>query len=330
MTLLQERLFAMQDKQYAAFQAKLTPGVPVESFIGIRVPVLRKFAKEFTKEAECEDFLHQLPHEYYDENMLHGLLISEVKDYEECIRLTEKFLPFVDNWAVCDIMSPKVFTKHKKELLAKIKTWSKSSHVYTCRFGIGALMSHYLDKDFKAEYLEIPASVRSEEYYVKMMVAWFFATALAKQWEIGRASCRERVYFLPFVDNWAVCDIMSPKVFAKHKKELLAKITAWSKSLHVYTCRFGIEILMSYYLDKDFKAEYLEIPASVRSEEYYVKMMVAWFFATALAKQWDQAIPYIEQNRLAPWTHNKTIQKAIESYRITPEQKEYLRTLKIK
>ena len=226
MTSLQERLFAMQDKQYAAFQAKLTPGVPVESFIGIRVPVLRKFAKEFTKEAECKDFLQQLPHEYYDENMLHGLLISEVKDYEECIRLTDRFLPFVDNWAVCDIMSPKVFAKHKKELLAKIKTWSKSSHVYTCRFGIETLMSHYLDKDFKAEYLEIPASVRSEEYYVKMMVAWFFATALAKQW--------------------------------------------------------------------------------------------------------DATIPYIEQNRLAPWTHNKTIQKAIESYRITPEQKEYLRTLKIK
>ena len=226
MTSLQERLFAIQDKQYAAFQAKLTPGVPVESFIGIRVPVLRKFAKEFTKEADCEEFLHQLPHEYYDENMLHGLLISEVKDYEECIRLTDRFLPFVD--------------------------------------------------------------------------------------------------------NWAVCDIMSPKVFAKHKKELLAKIQAWSKSAHVYTCRFGIETLMSHYLDKDFKAEYLEIPASVRSEEYYVKMMVAWFFATALAKQWDATIPYIEQRRLAPWTHNKTIQKAIESYRITPEQKEYLRTLKIK
>ena len=167
MTSLQERLFAMQDKQYAAFQAKLTLGVPVESFIGIRVPVLRKFTKEFTKEADCEDFLHQLPHEYYDENMLHGLLISEVKDYEECIQLTDSFLPFVDNWAVCDIMSPKVFAKHKKELLAKIKTWSKSSHVYTCRFGIEVLMSHYLDKDFKAEYLEIPASVRSEEYYVK-------------------------------------------------------------------------------------------------------------------------------------------------------------------
>ena len=183
MAPLQDRLSALQDKQYAAFQAKLTPGVPEDSFIGIRVPVLRKFAKEFAKEAECEYFLQHLPHEYYDENMLHGLLISQIKGYEECIRLTDRFLPYVDNWAVCDIMSPKVFSKHKEELLANIKTWSQSSHVYTCRFGIETLMTHYLDKGFKAEYLESPASVRSDEYYVKMMVAWFFATALAKQWE---------------------------------------------------------------------------------------------------------------------------------------------------
>ena len=226
MTSLQERLFAMQDKQYAAFQSKLTPGVPPESFIGIRVPALRKFAKEFAKEVEVNDFVRQLPHKYYDENMLHSLLISQVKDYEECIRLTDAFLPYVDNWAVCDIMSPKVFAKHKAALTETIKIWSDSRHTFTCRFGIETLMTHYLDKDFKAEYLEIPASARSEEYYVKMMVAWFFATALAKQW--------------------------------------------------------------------------------------------------------DATIPYIEQKRLAPWTHNKTIQKAIESYRITPGQKEYLRTLKIK
>ena len=136
--------------------------------------------------------------------------------------------------------------------------------------------------------------------------------------------------FLPYIDNWAVCDIMSPKVFAKHKEELLAKIKTWSQSSHVYTCRFGIETLMTHYLDKEFKTEYLEIPASVRSDEYYVKMMVAWFFATALAKQWEATIPYIEQKRLAQWTHNKTVQKAIESYRISSEQKEYLRSLKIK
>ena len=225
-TPLQKRLFAMQDRQYAEFQSKLTPGVPPESVIGVRVPLLRKFAKEFAKEVEVNDFVHQLPHRYYDENMLHSLLISQVKDYEECISLTDAFLPYVDNWAVCDIMSPKVFAKHKAALTEKINTWCSSRHAFTCRFGIETLMSHYLDKDFKAEYLEIPASVRSEEYYVKMMVAWFFATALAKQW--------------------------------------------------------------------------------------------------------DATIPYIEQKRLAPWTHNKTIQKAIESYRISPGQKDYLRTLKIK
>ena len=216
----------MRDEQYAAFQAKLTPGIPPVNIIGVRVPILRKFAKEFAKEAEVNDFVHQLPHKYYDENMLHGLLISQVKDYEECISLTDAFLPYVD--------------------------------------------------------------------------------------------------------NWAVCDIMSPKVFAKHKAALTEKITTWISSRHTFTCRFGIETLMTHYLYKDFKAEYLEIPAAVRSEEYYVKMMVAWFFATALAKQWNAAIPFIEQKRLAPWTHNKTIQKAIESYRITPEQKDYLRTLKIK
>ena len=191
----------------------------------VRVPVLRKFAKEFAKEVEVNDFVQQLPHKYYDENMLHSLLISQVKDYEECISLTD--------------------------------------------------------------------------------------------------------LFLPYVDNWAVCDIMSPKVFAKHKVALTERINTWINSRHTFTCRFGIETLMTHYLDKDFKADYLEISADVRSGEYYVKMMVAWFFATALAKQWDAAIPYIEQKRLAPWTHNKTIQKAIESYRITPEQKDYLRTLKI-
>ena len=226
MRTLQERLFALQDKQYAAFQAKLTPGVPIDTFIGIRVPVLRKFAKEYAKEEDSKIFLQQLPHTYYDENMLHSLLLSQMKDYDECIRLTDAFLPYVDNWAVCDILSPKVFAKHKDELMEKIKAWSKSSHTYTCRFGIETLMTHYLDKDFKEEHLEIPASVKSDEYYVKMMVAWFFATSLAKQW--------------------------------------------------------------------------------------------------------DATIPYIEQHRLAPWIHNKTIQKAIESYRITPEQKAYLRTLKVK
>lgn len=224
MTPLQERLFAMQDKAYAAFQSKLTPGVPPHSIIGIRVPQLRAFAKTFIKEAECASFMAQLPHRYYDENMLHAILISMGKDYDECIRQTDTFLPYVDNWAVCDILSPKVFARHKDRLLDKVKEWSKSAHTYTCRFGLETLMSHFLDKDFQPEYLGIPAAARNEDYYVRMMVAWFFATALAKQW--------------------------------------------------------------------------------------------------------DAAVPYLERKLLAAWTHNKTIQKAIESYRITDKQKDYLRTLK--
>lgn len=226
MTPLQQHLFSLQDREYAAFQAKLTPGIPAESFIGVRVPILRAFAKQYIKDPSHTLFLQTLPHQYYDENMLHSLLVSQMKDYEACIAAVDRFLPYVDNWAVCDIMSPKVFARHKTQLLDKIRLWSASSHTYTCRF--------------------------------------------------------------------------------------------------------GLEMLMTHFLDADFCASYLDIPAAARSEEYYVKMMVAWFFATALAKQWDATIPYIEQRVLAPWTHNKTIQKARESYRITSEQKEYLTSLKIR
>ena len=220
-----KRLFELQDEKYADFQAKLTPGIPRESFIGVRVPQVRTLAKSYYKDLESADFLQELPHQYYDENMLHGLVLSEMKDFEACVKAVDAFLPYVDNWAVCDIMSPKVFRKHKEELLPVIKRWVASDQVYTCRF--------------------------------------------------------------------------------------------------------GIEMLMSHYLDQDYKPEYLEIVAAVRSEEYYVNMMIAWFFATALAKQWDTVIPYIEEKRLEPWVHNKTIQKARESYRITPEQKEYLKGLKV-
>lgn len=224
MTNLQKQLFELQDKEYAVFQSKLTPGVDPSLFIGVRVPILRKFAKEYIKNPEQEKFRKKLPHKYYDENMLHGLLLEQIKDYEECVAAVEAFLPYVDNWAVCDIMSPKVFKKNKEKLIKKIPEWIQSSHSYTCRF--------------------------------------------------------------------------------------------------------GIEMLMSHYLDEDFRPEYLELPAEVRSEEYYVNMMIAWFFATALTKQWDAAIPYIENEKMEKWTHNKTIQKACESYRITDEQKQYLRKLK--
>lgn len=225
MTCIQERLFELQDKDYAAFQAKLTPTVPADTFIGVRVPQVRALAKVLIKDPVHEAFLEELPHRYYDENMLHALLVSLMKDYDACLAATDRFLPYVDNWAVCDIMSPKVFVKHKVELIDKIRVWASSDATYTCRF--------------------------------------------------------------------------------------------------------GLEMLMSHYLDEDFNRAYLDIPAAARSEEYYVKMMVAWFFATALAKQWDDTVPYLEARVLVPWTHNKTIQKACESYRITDEQKQYLRTLKV-
>jgi len=219
-----DRLFELQDSAYADFQSKLTPGIERELFIGVRVPLVRKLAKEIVKDTDTAAFMSKLPHKYYDEDMLHGLLVSEIKDYDVCIKAVDRFLPYVNNWAVCDIMSPKIFAKNKEKLICKIKEWTKS------------------DK--------------------------------------------------------------------------------------TYTIRFGVEMLMSHFLDKDFKAEYLETPAKIRSEEYYVKMMQAWFFATALAKQWDDTVPYLQKQRLDVWTHNKTIQKAKESNRITKEQKEYLNTLK--
>jgi 3-methyladenine DNA glycosylase AlkD len=221
---IQNRLFELQDKEYAAFQSKLIPTLTKDKIIGVRIPEARKLAMQVIKDGLAIAFLEDLPHAFYDENILHSLLISEIKDYSECIRQVDVFLPYVDNWAVCDIISPKVFKKNRQELIGKIKEWSSARQTYTCRFGLGILMCHYLDQDFVEEYLEIPALVQSDDYYVKMMVAWFFATALSKQW--------------------------------------------------------------------------------------------------------DTALPYLIKNKLDPWTHNKTIQKARESFRITKEQKIYLKELK--
>lgn len=223
---IQKELFSLQDKEYMKFLSKLTPNVSEDTIIGVRIPEIRKLAKKLVKNNEYEDFLKELPHKYYDENLLHGAIISENKDFENCIELLDSFLPFVDNWAVCDTISPKIFKKHKKELIEKIKEWSQS------------------DK--------------------------------------------------------------------------------------TYTCRFGVEMLMTHFLDEDFKKEYLEIVANIHSEEYYVKMVVAWFFATALAKQWDYAVIYLENNRLDVWVHNKTIQKARESLKILEDKKGYLKGLKRK
>ncbi|MBQ0101977.1 MAG: DNA alkylation repair protein [Firmicutes bacterium] len=182
MKKIEKLLFDLRDEEYAAFQAKLTPTVDRELFIGVRVPEVRKLAKALKDDPLSSDFLRELPHRYYDENMLHALLISEIRDYGKAVEETDRFLPYVDNWAVCDIMSPKVFKKHKAQLLEKIRGWTESGETYTVRFGIEMLMSHYLDGDFRPEYLEIPARLRSDEYYVNMMIAWFFATALTKQW----------------------------------------------------------------------------------------------------------------------------------------------------
>ena len=220
------QLFALQDKAYADFQSKLLPTIPREMVIGVRTPDLRKMAKQVCKTPAAQEFMQALPHRYFDENQLHVFILSEEKEFNTCIAELERFLPYVDNWATCDQLSPKCFKKHTQELLPHICKWTKSKQTYTIRFGMG--------------------------------------------------------------------------------------------------------MLMRYYLDEAFRPEYLEWVASIKSDEYYIRMMQAWFFATALAKQWDATLPYIEQHRLHPWTHNKSIQKAIESYRITDEQKEILRVLRIK
>ena len=221
---MQRRLFELQDEKYRLFQAKLMPGVDLERIIGVRTPELRKLAKELAKRAEIEEFLQDLPHQYYDENNLHGFIISECKDYEKTVKYVDDILPYVDNWATCDLLSPKVFKKNRKQLAGEILRWLSSGKTYTVRFGIGMIMSHYLEEDYDSIWLE-------------------------------------RVAF-------------------------------------------------------------------IRSEEYYINMMIAWFFATALAKQWEDTVKYLEQQRLDTWVHKKTIQKAVESYRITEEQKTYLRSLK--
>lgn len=204
MNLLQT-LQGLGDKNYAEFHSKLIPNIEKDKIIGVRIPVLRKFAKEFLKTDQSECFLDCLPHYYYDENMLHGLLVSEIKDYAECVCRIDDFLPFVDNWAVCDIASPKVFSKYKNLLTEKIEEWIVSKDVYTVRFGIKTLMNLYLDADFSKDYLELVSNVKTGEYYVDTAVAWFFATALAKQPE----------YALPYFENGKISGSVLYKAIRK-------------------------------------------------------------------------------------------------------------------
>ncbi len=171
MTELQKTLYSMSDRGYAAFQAKLTPTVAPEKIIGVRLPEMRKFAAGFAKTPECSAFLRTLPHGYYDEDILHAVLLGRWRDYRECLGMTEAFLPYVGNWAVCDILRPNVFGRHREELLPKVREWIASPHTYTCRFGIGMLMKFYLGSSFRPEFLEWPAAVRNDDYYAEMMVA---------------------------------------------------------------------------------------------------------------------------------------------------------------
>lgn len=178
---VQKQLFELQDLQYRDFQAKLLPTIEKETVIGVRMPVLRKFAKGYGKTEEAKEFLKILPHQYYDENNLHGLLIEQIKDYDRCLAELERFLPYIDNWATCDMLAVKVMKNHLDTFIEEVCHWMKSDRTYTIRFGIGMLMRYYLGDEFRIEYPRKVALVQSDEYYVNMMRAWYFATALAKQ-----------------------------------------------------------------------------------------------------------------------------------------------------
>jgi len=219
-------LFRMQDKDYALMQAKIIPTVAADRIIGVRTPALRAFAKSLSKDNDVDEFLSCVPHQYFDENQLHAFVISNEKDFDKCIAKVDIFLPFIDNWATCDQLSPKALKKEPEKLFHYIQTWIKSDKTYTVRFAIGMLMQHFLDDCFDTKYVDMVAAVKSEEYYVKMMIAWYFATALAKQYEL--------------------------------------------------------------------------------------------------------VLPYLEEKRLDDWVHNKAIQKSVESYRITDDKKAYLKTLRVR
>ena len=221
---IKEKLKSLQDIKYRGFQAGLIPTVDNDKVIGVRTPELRKLAKEMSKRDDADDFLNDLPHEYFDEDQLHAFMVSGIKDFDECVSEVERFLPYINNWATCDQMTPKVFGRHKEELLPHVREWIDSGETYTVRF--------------------------------------------------------------------------------------------------------GVKMFMSYFLGDDFDMEYADLVAGIKSEEYYVNMMRAWYFATALAYNYDEVVPLIENRKLDKWTHNKAIQKSVESYRITAEQKEYLITLK--
>lgn len=226
MNSVQQRLFEMQDVRYRDFNAKLIPNISKEKIIGVRTPQLRKYAKELIKTGEWKEFIHQLPHEYHEENALHGYILGTIKEeYEQVMTYIEEFLPHVDNWGVCDTICPKIFKKYPKEVYEKIKGWVKCEHEYTVRFAVVSMLQ--------------------------------------------------------------------------------------------------------FFLDEEFQPEMLQLAADIHREEYYINMAIAWYFSFALIKQYEATLPLIESKTLDTWIQNKSIQKAIESYRISEEQKAYLRTLKV-
>lgn len=224
--MIQEKLFEYQDLGYREFNSKLIPNIDKETMIGVRIPDIRKIEKSLSTE-EKEEFLLKLPHKYFEENMLHGIIISNMKDYNKVITNLEKFLPYVDNWAVCDSISPKILKKNREKVITNVLSWIKSNHTYVCRFGIGMIMQLYLEDEY-------------------------------------------------------------------------------------------------------FKKTYLDIIAKIKTEDYYINMMRAWIFQVALVKQWKEAIVYIEKGLLDEFTHNKTISKSCDSYKVEKEKKEYLKTLRRK
>lgn len=183
MTEIQKKLYNMQDSKYKAFNSRLIPDVPVEKQIGVRIPDIRRLAKELKNTDKAHEFLNSLPHEYFEENNLHAYLLETIRDFDTAIEMTEKFLPFIDNWATCDTMSMKVFSQNIPALYEKIRVWLKSDDTYTIRFGVNMLMKFFLDENFSEEVLKLVAEIRNKEYYVNMARAWFFQTAMTKQRE---------------------------------------------------------------------------------------------------------------------------------------------------
>ncbi len=218
---IQEKLFALKDEKYKKLQASIVPNIDPDSIIGVRVPDIRRLAKSLD-EREREEFIASLPHQYYDENMLHGAILSDLKDFDAAIIHLEKFLKYVDNWAVCDLINPKAFAKNPERLLPEIMRWIRSGEPYTVRFGIGMLMRYFLDERFGEEYLSLVAAINIDHYYVKMMQAWYFATALAKQYE-NTLKIIEFRELDPWVHNKSIqkaCD--SYRVPLEHKNRLKA------------------------------------------------------------------------------------------------------------